>query len=327
VQLHFESTSDAQGWAGDLRNLTSSSCAEATSKQQKSRNRQTAAEAMEDQGTEDMNMLQARSRQLQNRIGIQEAISKRRDKHLHKMLRRLDGAMEMLGAVQDMCSQQKKVIEAQQVAILELKKESGVAGDIAEAKSEDALDSHARSADAATGSINGGRCSFADVAGAADVSHGSPRGPRDQDDDSEQQPSAAEAEIASKTQQMLALLQQADDMQRALHQLEALDPSSPNEVHGAGTAPSRHLAQQQTEADADDEEGDENEALSEIRNLEAQKQRYETMFRDQQLEHQDLVDKLSRMRSLMTMLGMQEGDLDESGSNGGGGDVAAAMQA
>merc|ERR1712173_12359 len=100
-------------------------------------------------------------------------------------------------------------------------------------------------------------------------------------------------------------------MQRALHQLEALDPSSLNGLRGPGTVPASDSVQQQTEADTDDEEGDEHEALAEIRNLEAQKQRYETMFRDQQLEHQDLVEKLSRMRSLMTMLGMQEGDLDE----------------
>merc|ERR1712151_1454902 len=117
----------------------------------------------------------------------------------------------------------KKVIEAQQVAILELKKESGDVGDDAEVNSADAPDSHARSADAAVGSSVGGRCGAADVAGAAD--------------DSEQQLRAAEAEIAAKTQQMLALLQQADDMQRALHQLEALDPSSLNELHGSRTAP------------------------------------------------------------------------------------------
>jgi len=318
VQLHFESPTDVQGWAEDLRSLTGSGRGDADSRQPKGENQPSPAATTEEEA-EDINMLQARSRQLQNRIGTLEAISKRRDKHLHKMLRRLDGAMQMLGAVQDMCGQQKKVIEAQQVAILELKKESGDAGDSAEVSYGDAPGNHAHSAGIANGSSAGG---------AADGTRGSPQGPGDREEyeSSEQQLSAAEAEIAAKTQQMLALLQQADDMQRAMHQLEALDPSSLNGMCGAGTAAAPDLAQQQAEADADDEEVDDQEALAEIKNLEAEKQRYETMFRNQQQEHQDLVQKLSRMRSLMTMLGMQEGDLDESGSEGGGGDGASAAQ-
>merc|ERR1719367_274012 len=74
-------------------------------------------------------MLQARSQQLQNRISSLEAMGKRRDVHLRQMIRRLDGAMQMLKAVEEMCSQQRRVLDAQNVAIMELKKERGEPAD------------------------------------------------------------------------------------------------------------------------------------------------------------------------------------------------------
>ncbi|CAK0852430.1 unnamed protein product, partial [Prorocentrum cordatum] len=59
------------------------------------------------------------------------------------MVRRLDGAMQMLAAVQDMCGQQRKVIAAQKDAIAELERECGEedgAGAGAEADEEDEED-------------------------------------------------------------------------------------------------------------------------------------------------------------------------------------------
>merc|ERR1719272_1180272 len=72
-----------------------------------------------------MHLLQARSRQLQNKIGSLEAVNERRDKQLNKMVRRLDGAMQMLSAVQDMCKQQGNVIKAQKVSIVSLQHDLG----------------------------------------------------------------------------------------------------------------------------------------------------------------------------------------------------------
>merc|ERR1719272_1591051 len=76
-----------------------------------------------------MHLLQARSRQLQNKIGSLESVNERRDKQLNKMVRRLDGAMQMLSAVQEMCNQQRKVIYAQKVVASELQRDLGLEAD------------------------------------------------------------------------------------------------------------------------------------------------------------------------------------------------------
>merc|ERR1712066_826744 len=94
----------------------------------------------EDTDDGDTQMLQARSRELQDRIKTLETISLRRDKQLQKMMSRQAGAMEMLAAVQDMCAQQKKVIEAQKTAIHERRTECGET-DGAPNLAEDSMDS------------------------------------------------------------------------------------------------------------------------------------------------------------------------------------------
>merc|ERR1719238_1142905 len=86
-------------------------------------------QATGDSDGDEMHMLQARSRQLQNRIGGLEAINERRDTQVNKLVKRLDGAMQMLSAVQEMCNQQGKVISAQKVAIRELQRDIGLKGE------------------------------------------------------------------------------------------------------------------------------------------------------------------------------------------------------
>jgi len=105
VQLHLESVEDQRIWAEGIQAVIGCSS------------------APEDTDDGDAHMLKARSQQLQNKIGKLEAISERRDSQLQKMLSRLDGAMKMMDAVQDMCIQQKRVVDAQKVAIAELQDE------------------------------------------------------------------------------------------------------------------------------------------------------------------------------------------------------------
>lgn len=74
---------------------------------------------------ENVEALRARSQKLQEQIESLEIVGQRREQQLKKILRRLDGAMGMLGAVQEMVGQQRKVIYAQKVAKGELESECG----------------------------------------------------------------------------------------------------------------------------------------------------------------------------------------------------------
>jgi len=58
-------------------------------------------------------------------------------------------------------------------------------------------------------------------------------------------------------------------------------------------------------------EGEDTEAvLNRLRSLEEEKRRFESMLSDSQSQHEDLLTRLSDMRSLMTALGLKEEDLD-----------------
>lgn len=109
LQLHFESLEDSQAWVRDIRRGLD----------------QNAGNGSTNDGGEKSQLL-TRSRQLQNRIGELEAVSERRDQQLQKMLQRLEGAMNMLEAVQGMCDQQRQVMDAQRLAICELRVDAGV---------------------------------------------------------------------------------------------------------------------------------------------------------------------------------------------------------
>merc|ERR1712194_19177 len=163
----------------------------------------------------------------------------------------------------------------------------------------------------------------------------------------------AEAEIADKTEQMMQLLKQADEMQKALRELEALQQAGNDEASSGGTSPSPGTSPSQQkhayplskdraaistpkapasspvsmgnvteEFDDDYEDGespDTQEALHRLKSLESEKARFEGLLSDSQKEHQDLLERLNGMRSMMSMLGMKEdvyedeGDAEDSG--------------
>lgn len=85
---------------------------------------------------------------------------------LSRLLKRLDGAMQMLEALEEMCGQQRKVIAAQQAAISALKEDGAV--------------------------------------------------------DSDEEPQEAPEEEEVSSEKLMALFQQAEQMERALKQIEAL---------------------------------------------------------------------------------------------------------
>lgn len=260
VQLHMESFEDQQTWANAIRALLTS---------RPTRNGAGGQEG----GEEDLCMLQAKSQQLQNKIGVLEGVGKRREMHLQKMQKRVDGAMRMLAAVKDMCAQQRRVLEAQKVAIVELRQESGEpGGEPAEAARGSEQPNAAERPAEAEPEAEAEEASVEDQQHARDIV------------------AMGEEEIAAKTKQMLELLQQADEMQRVA-------TASP-----AAAAP----------AEGDDEEGgDPTVVLRRLQELQAEKERYEGMVRESTQEHEDLLKRLSDMRSLMSALGMQ----DEGGSD------------
>ena len=128
-------------------------------------------EEISEQADEECFLLRAKSQKLQQRITTLEAMSERREKQMKRLLKRLDGAMQMLEALEDMCGQQRTVISAQQLAISALKEEGAVDEDDEEEEEEEEEDTQG-------------------------------------DDVSEEK--------------LMALFQQAEQMERALKQIEAL---------------------------------------------------------------------------------------------------------
>eukprot|EP00931_Biecheleriopsis_adriatica_P114788 TRINITY_DN90693_c0_g1_i1.p1 TRINITY_DN90693_c0_g1~~TRINITY_DN90693_c0_g1_i1.p1 ORF type:complete len:375 (+),score=143.63 TRINITY_DN90693_c0_g1_i1:59-1126(+) len=157
---------------------------------------------------EEVALLRAHSQQLQRKIETLEAMSNKRDRHHATLLKRLEDSMQMLEAVQAMCSQQCKVIDVQKVAIAELSAECGVQveDDNEEEGEEEEEDEEDDAAE--------------EVASAPQTSL-----------------SRAEAEMAAKAEQMMALLQQADAMQKALQQLEAMEAAGLLEGQKSSAAP------------------------------------------------------------------------------------------
>lgn len=265
---------------------------------------------------EELVRLQGASRHMQGRIEELEGVSSRRDKHLKKMLRRLDGAMTMLSAVQDMCLQQRKVIMCQGTAILELRKECGE--DVEEEK-VCAMTPSAKTANATTAQEEEVEEDEEEEEDEHDEK-GENDGDEEEDDDDDdelrgRELAQAEAQIAAKTAEMNRLLEQADKMQRLLAHLEAQtsETSSPTadahyqfrdaadnadaDAHGEGP-------------DEDDSDEPDDDLLARLQALEAQKETYEDMLRDSQDEQTTLLSRLAGMRSLMSSLGVPETDED-----------------
>merc|ERR1712039_956122 len=69
----------------------------------------------------------------------------------------------------------------------------------------------------------------------------------------------------------------------------------------------------------DGESPDTQAALNRLKSLESEKARFEGLLSDSQKEHQELLERLNGMRSMMAMLGMKEdpdedeGDAEDSG--------------
>ena len=130
-------------------------------------------EEISEQADEECFLLRAKSQKLQQRITTLEAMSERREKQMKRLLKRLDGAMQMLEALEDMCGQQRKVISTQQLAISALKEEGAV----------------------------------------------------DEDDEEEEEEEEEEEDTQGddvSEEKLMALFQQAEQMERALKQIEAL---------------------------------------------------------------------------------------------------------
>lgn len=336
VQMHFEEADAQLTWIQGLRLLIAGNGSEG--------DQAPAGTESDEGGAEDeMHLLQARSRQLQTKIGSLEAVNDRRDKQLNKMVRRLDGAMQMLSAVQDMCTQQRKVILAQKVVITEFQSDLGL------------------EADAGSPGMRGSpKASGAAWAEAAAEAAEDPDGEDSFDDQEPGDGGEGDEAVAANAEKMFELLAQAERMQQMLQMLESggaelgsesegspgglpggMDMASSlaalmagvggaqgpggssmasslaalmaqatenpaafaEEVEESGGEAEEELEPEQVEAPIGE---DEEAALERLQGLEAEKHRFEGLLQDSQQEHQDLLEKLNSMRSLMSALGLQE---------------------
>jgi len=165
-------------------------------------------DADQDQESDEvMRLLYCRSNVLQREITDLESVTERRDKQIQKMIGRLDGAMQMLTAVQEMCSQQQKVIYAQQRAIGCLKREGGF---------EDA-DLACNAALTQCGESDSGseEDSTADGSDQKDSQHTT----------SDRVSTEMTRQTAQKIEKMLAALKEVDEMQQTLKRAQSEDAS------------------------------------------------------------------------------------------------------
>lgn len=354
VQMHMETAEDERSWAEALRAAIGR---EGGSQASPSRGdgRTAASPLSQGEGPEEAEVtaLRARSTQLESRIQSLEAIGDRRDGQLEKMLRRLEGAMQMLTAVQDMCDQQRRVIGAQRVAITELRRERGL--DDEEEDEQEKADEEEEDEDEEVKATMSKH--FQGDAHCQGRENGVPSGAGMAAEEREEEGEGDGEDMHVQSMQMLALLQQADKMQRALESLQAAGvragvsgtpqaqsapptpasssrpaetvapaafsvPPSPSvgatfrPVMMTGPAPKASPATQPS-ASADSESAETEAALDRLRSLEAEKSRFEGMLRDSQQEHEELLQRLNGMRALMSSLGMQEEDDDEASDQSG----------
>mmetsp|Transcript_75837 Transcript_75837/g.190798 ORF Transcript_75837/g.190798 Transcript_75837/m.190798 type:complete len:393 (-) Transcript_75837:177-1355(-) len=309
VQLHVEDPGDQQIWVEALQAAIRGDIGAGV------------AQTPKDEDTDDeVRELQARSRQLQQRIVTLEAAGERRDRTMHKMIRRLDGAMQMLSAVQEMCMQQRRVVAAQKAAISELSRECGVAVEDTTSGSNDCTSTPATAPKAS--SPQSRPSAPAAVAAAAPIATTAPADTT----------IASEGEVASQATQMMALLQQADDLQRTLRALEAMgitgdaaddagdDADDADDADGADRpreAPSVSPALsgaddgQTQAADVAKKAAAQQKVEQELEGLLQEKEKFEGMLADSQTEHETLLKRLNDMRSLMGALGMNLDEDDE----------------
>lgn len=239
----------------------------------------------------DVQSLQAHSQQLQERIGLLEAVGKKRDQQLQKMISRVDGATKMLTAVDEMCNQQRRVIDAQTAAISELRSDCGGCSEGAPSPPAPLQPTTASTA------ANNQRRAAAAVAVAA------PSSP-----------------AADQLDQMQQLLKQAHEMQNALQELKSAEHSELGAVAAAlraGGAVAAAGSNSEEEAEEDEEEEElakGREVIAKLHSLEAEKQHFEDMLQNSQAEHESLVGRLTEMRALLSALGV-DGEADSEAAD------------
>eukprot|EP00435_Cladocopium_sp_Y103_P062042 s12_g23.t1 len=185
LELHMDDNAEIQAWTSALRQVINSEGMNAVNavnaKQLKAARPGSSPSSppskdeqkeISEQADEECSLLRAKSQKLQQRITTLEALSDRREKQMKRLLKRLDGAMQMLEALEDMLEQQRKAISAQKVAISALKEE-----------------------------------------GAVDE--------EEEEEEEEEEKDDIDAEDVSP-EKLMALFQQAEQMERALKQIEAL---------------------------------------------------------------------------------------------------------
>lgn len=303
ASMHFEKAEDHQHWAKGLTALINLEGTVAAA----------VADDSEVDG-DDLILLQAKSRQLQSKISEMEAINERRDKQLSKMSRRLDGATQMLAAVQDMCKQQAEVVQAQKVAIVSLQRDLGISSN------DGPFSQQASPMAASTGSSSANRKSpqaQQTRRPAESESSGSPSGP------------AGELEALQGIQALLSAIGgsgegSAEEFMNLLGGPEGLAALLGEDGARAVLGDDSRAATQVQEVDEEegedesDEDGDQDTdeaaALERLRGLEAQKAHFESMLQDSQAEHKDLLEKLAGMKSLMAQMGLDP-EVDDDDTN------------
>mmetsp|Transcript_49119 Transcript_49119/g.114894 ORF Transcript_49119/g.114894 Transcript_49119/m.114894 type:complete len:348 (-) Transcript_49119:87-1130(-) len=234
VGLHTETPEEEKTWLEGLRRAISSNAATEAAKEAKDGSEGASSPtASKPQGSArlEMQSLQAKSRGLQTKIASLEALSDRRDRQLQKMMSRLDGAMQMLSAVQEMCQQQRSVIKAQRQAIVDLREDLGEG--VEEEEEEDDEDDEEE--EDTVGELA--------PSGRAAVQVRSPVAPEsadadDDDGDEEDDGDMSEEGLQRKMQMMMSLLREADELQKVLQGLEAggeLDAAALQALSGLGS--------------------------------------------------------------------------------------------
>lgn len=117
AELHLETPEEGAAWENALR----SAVAAVNASPQGGGSDDEDADGQDSDA--EVQLWRAQNQKLEERAHSLEASGRKRERQLKSLLRRLDGTMGMLSAVQDMVVQQRTVIGAQKVAIVELESE------------------------------------------------------------------------------------------------------------------------------------------------------------------------------------------------------------
>eukprot|EP00929_Paragymnodinium_shiwhaense_P086576 TRINITY_DN47081_c0_g1_i1.p1 TRINITY_DN47081_c0_g1~~TRINITY_DN47081_c0_g1_i1.p1 ORF type:complete len:382 (-),score=145.84 TRINITY_DN47081_c0_g1_i1:137-1282(-) len=293
VELRFSSEEEAGSWIGALRELI-------------------GGRRKENGGRpEDGAALNIRSKELQEQIESLDKIGARRDKQLEKMVKRIEGATEMLVAVQEMCDQQKRVLIAQEAALGELEKECAGAPPPPPVPSPSSPCSPQRM-NVPRSPQAPGQSPVPPLPPAPSPASPTPRRLRSR----ERPGSEAENDEQKAREEMIALLRQADEMQQVIKGLEASAAQQAEEGLSSSGASS-------PKQDADEEEDTEDVAAAareleeKIKNLQAEKAVYERQLQTSLSEQNELQERLGDMRALMERF-QAVAQMAEAAENGSG---------